>query len=410
MENYSAPQIENGKVTGIMGIARNITERKVLEEQLKQSQKMEAMGTLVGGIAHDFNNILTAIVGYATLAQQKLAKDDPCGEYLGHVLDAGGRASRLTQSLLAYSRKQVSNPVTVDLNSVVSDAERLLKRLVPESIEFTLTLTTTPLSVKADAGQIDQILMNLIANARDAIHGTGKLHIATDTVLLTPADAARVGNVPPGSYAVLSVADTGMGMGGETRKRIFEPFFTTKEAGRGTGLGLSMVYGIVQQHNGVIDCQSEPGRGTVFTIYLPLIGEEVTVTPPPAAEPAIGGDETILLVEDDEGVRSLTKRLLEESGYRVIVAVDGEEAVAKFTAHQDEVQLTILDVIMPKLGGKDVCHMIFECSREAKILFVSGYTADIMPETLLINDRCAFLPKPIKPSEFLSTVRASLDS
>ena len=408
MEGCSTPQIENNAIAGILGIARNITERKSLEEQLRQSQKMEAIGTLVGGIAHDFNNILTAIVGYATLAQQKFGTA-PGGEYLEHVLSAGERAARLTRSLLAYSRKQVSNPVDMDLNTSIEETERLLRRLIPESIDFTLDLAPTPLNIRADAGQIDQILMNLTANARDAMHGTGQLRITTESIVLTEADAAFFDQCRPGRFAVLTVADSGTGMDAKTRERIFEPFFTTKEVGKGTGLGLAMVYGIVKQHSGFITCQSEPGKGTAFSIHLPLINEAREQTSSGVAPAIRGGSETILLVEDDPGVRTLTQCLLEEVGYRVVVAVDGQDAVEQFTKHHNELDLTILDVIMPKMGGIEVCRMIFELSLDARVLFVSGYMADSALDDFLLNERCAFLSKPIKPGEFLATVREMLD-
>lgn len=410
-EQATVSPVKNGEiVTHFIIIEEDITERKSLEEQLRQSQKMEAIGTLVGGIAHDFNNMLTAIIGYSTMAQLRLDASTPGYEYLNNVLAAGERAAQLSKSLLAYSRKQVSNPVTADLNDIVGNAESLLRRLVPENIEFTLSLAATPLTVKADAGQIDQILMNLVANARDAMSGSGRLKLSTEVTALHDADAASFGRELSDNYALLAIADTGVGMDETVRERIFEPFFTTKEVGKGTGLGLSMVYGLVKQHNGFITCHSEPGRGTVFKIYLPLIDEEKQQAAPTGDTVLPRGDETVLLVEDDENVRLLLTQLLEASGYRVIVAGDGQDAVARFAEHKSVVKLVILDVIMPKMGGKDVSDTIFELSLDARILFISGYTADIVPQDLLINERCAFLSKPIAPGEFLHSVREILDT
>ena len=384
-------------------------EKKALEEQLRQSQKMEAIGTLAGGIAHDFNNILTAIVGYATLLQRKIGEDSPGHRQAGRILDAAERAGRLTQSLLAYSRKQVSNPHIVDLSCIVSGAMHLLRRLIPESIDFKTLLADEKLTIMADPGQIEQILMNLAANARDAMPGAGQLRIMTEMAVLDDAFIAAHGYGNPGGYALLTVADTGMGMDENTRERIFEPFFTTKEVGKGTGLGLAMVYGIVKQHNGYISCCSEPGHGTVFKIYLPLMGGEIRESAKAGGDGDRGGNETILLVEDDDAVRELTRELLQEFGYTVILAIDGQDGVEKFMAHRDSVQLVILDAVMPKMSGKEVYTRIYQSAPDAKVLFVSGYPADVVTGNMLINDGCAVLTKPTRPDELLHKVREMLD-
>ena len=405
-----------GRPTKIV-LAHDVTERKqaesekkALEEQLRQSQKMEAIGTLAGGIAHDFNNILTAIVGYATLLQRKIGEDSPGHRQAGRILDAAERAATLTRSLLAYSRKQISNPEVVELSSIVSGAMHLLRRLIPESIEFQPVLAADKLTIVADPGHLEQILMNLVANARDAMPGAGQLRIMTEMAVLDDAFIAAHGYGSPGSYALLTVADTGAGMDPQTRERIFEPFFTTKEVGKGTGLGLAMVYGIVKQHNGYINCYSEPGHGTVFRIYLPLVEREMEQPLVTASgHGGRGGKETILLVEDDNAVRELTKDLLCEFGYSVIVAIDGQDGVEKFMAHRDSVQLVILDAVMPKMSGKEVYTRIYQSAPDAKVLFVSGYPADVVTGNLLINDGCAVLTKPTRPDELLHKVREILD-
>lgn len=393
-------------ITDRLGAAK---EKQALEQQLRQAQKMEAIGTLAGGIAHDFNNILTAIVGYATLLQRKIGKENPCNRQVNRILDAAERAAGLTQSLLAYGRKQISNPHVVELSSIVSGASHLLRRLIPESIEFKTFFAEETLTVMADAGQIEQVLMNLVVNARDAMPEGGDLRITTGLALLDEDFVATHGYGCPGRHALLTIADTGIGMDDKTRERAFEPFFTTKEVGKGSGLGLAMVYGIVKQHNGYINCYSEPGHGTVFRIYLPMVGGMAAKSVLPGSQTVAGGNETILLVEDDDDVRELTKDLLEEVGYRVITAVDGQDAVEKFAHHHDAVQLVILDIIMPKMSGKEAYNRIVEMAPEVRVIFVSGYTADVVTGNILINNDCAVLAKPINPKDLLSKVRTILD-
>ena len=330
-------------------------EREKLQSQLLQSQKMESIGQLAGGIAHDFNNMLAAIVGYGNLIHMHMKDDDPSRVHIEQVLTAAERAASLTQSLLAFSRKQVINPKDMDLNDAIRKVEKLLSRIIGEDIALTTSLHNEALTIYADASQIEQILMNLATNARDAMPKGGRLIIGTERVVLDDEYVRRHGYGSPGVYAVLSVNDSGEGMDERTRQKIFEPFFTTKELGRGTGLGLAIVYGIVKQNNGYINVYSEVGTGTTFKIYFPFVGAPTGEDRHPGAQqPLRRGTETILLAEDNETVRLLNRNVLQEFGYTVIEAVDGKEALQKFREHRDRISLFILDVIMPKKNGKEV--------------------------------------------------------
>jgi nitrogen-specific signal transduction histidine kinase/ActR/RegA family two-component response regulator len=384
-------------------------EKLALEHQLTQSQKMEAIGTLTGGIAHDFNNILTAIIGYTTMMQLELDEEHPLQRKVGEILRASERAASLTRSLLAYSRRQAGNPAPTGLNAIINNIDILLQRLIPENIELRSQLAPEELSIMADSGQIEQVIMNLVVNARDAMPEGGVLSLSTESMALDREFVAKHGYGRPGSYALLAVADSGVGMDEKTRDRIFEPFFTTKAPGKGTGLGLAMVYGIVKQHAGFINCYSEPGHGTVFRIYLPLIDAPAEMETAQADQELRGGDETILLVEDDAVIREMVGELLEEFGYRVIKAVDGEDAVQTFRGAAAEVQLVILDVIMPKRNGKEAYDEISRIRPGVKALFMSGYTADIITDSLIKGDPRHFVSKPISISELLGKVRDLLD-
>ncbi|MBU5635241.1 response regulator [Geomonas sp. Red69] len=406
----------DGRFAGYIGTCYDVTdrlqaeeERRALEHQLTQSQKMEAIGTLTGGIAHDFNNILTAIIGYGTMMQVQLEDDHPQQAKVSEILRASERAANLTRSLLAYSRKQVTNPVPVGLNAILVNLEVMLRRLIPEHIELRMHLAGEELSVLADSGQIEQVIMNLAVNARDAMANGGILSIATDRIILDQEFVAAHGYGLPGSYALITVADTGIGMDEKTRDRIFEPFFTTKEPGKGTGLGLAMVYGIVKQHSGFINCYSEPGHGTVFRIYLPLIDLPARSESIAVEDAVHGGEETLLLVEDDAVIRDMVRELLQDFGYRVITAVDGVDAVEKFQAAGGSVALIIMDVIMPRMNGRDAYQAISALSPGVKVIFMSGYTADIITDTLTMGDPRHFVSKPIKINELLARVRELLD-
>ena len=407
----------NDCVAGIVGIQTDITElkkaeeeRKMLEAQLHQSQKMEAVGQLAGGIAHDFNNILTAIMGYSSMILMRMDKESPLLHYVEQVLKSAERAVELTKGLLAFSRRQVLHAEPTDLCEIVRGLENMLGRLVPKDIDFRTTVAEGDLIVMADKVQIEQVIMNLVTNAKDAMPRGGTLTIEVSPAVMEEQFVHAHGFGEPGDYACLNVLDTGHGMDEETRKKIFEPFFTTKEVGKGTGLGMAIIYGIIRQHNGYISVYSEKGRGTTFRIYLPLIEEGIKeeqgaleVEPPP------GGTETILLAEDDEAVRELHRTILEEAGYRVIEAVDGRDALDKFEEHMAEVDILATDVIMPKMNGKSLYEEIRKIRSDMKVLFMSGYTKDIIVERGIIEDEFILVTKPVTSYKLLKKIREILD-
>jgi PAS domain S-box-containing protein len=396
----------------IIGVVLDITEKNKLESQLLQAQKMEAVGQLTGGIAHDFNNILSAIIGYASLLQMKMAGGDPLRSFVDQILAGADRAANLTRSLLTFSRKQVSNQMSVDVNAIIGRVEKLLHGIIGEDIDLRLALTPGELVVDADAGQLEQVLMNLATNARDAMPKGGILSVESATV--ESGDVLeQLQDLGSKKYALISVTDTGVGMDEKTREKIFEPFFTTKDLGRGTGLGLSMVYGIIKQHKGHIHCYSEPGKGTTFKVYLPLLhsaegGGKMKVTTA-AADELQGGHETILVAEDDDTLRDLVKTTLQDFGYTVIAAVDGEDAVGQFRQNKDAVNLVLCDVIMPKKTGGEVRDEIKKTSPDAKIIFMSGYPADIVHQKGLLEGEADIVLKPIPPTVLLRKVREVLD-
>jgi signal transduction histidine kinase/CheY-like chemotaxis protein len=383
-----------------------ISERRHTEEQLRQSQKMEAVGTLAGGIAHDFNNILTAIMGFGGILRMKMGQDSPMIHYIDDINSASEKAARLTQSLLAFSRKQIISSNPENINKIVSTIDNILQRVIGEDVEYKSILADENLIVMADSGQIEQVLMNLAANARDAMPEGGILTILTERVDVRGGLAGSY--IKPGSYAVISVSDTGEGMNEATKQRLFEPFFTTKEIGKGTGLGLSIVYGIIKQHNGEINVYSEPGKGTTFKIYLELIESDAYKTATVQSAIPVGGTETVLICEDDVYVRRFMSQTLEEFGYTVIVAVDGEDALNKFKEHKERIQLLIVDVIMPKMHGKDVCEAIRKINKDVRVIFSSGYTADIIHKKGVMEAGAQFISKPVTPHILLSKVREAL--
>ena len=405
--------------TYLVAIIRDITERKKAEEeraklelQLRQSQKMEAVGHLTGGIAHDFNNILTAIIGYASLLQMKMKEDEPLRSNVEQILGAAARAAALTQSLLAFSRRQIINPKPVNMNEIVNRAEKLLVRIIGEDIELETILAAEDPIIIADDGQIEQVLMNLATNARDAMPDGGLLSIKTE---LTEIDEQYIkthsfGKV--GDYVLLSVSDTGVGIDEKIRDQIFDPFFTTKEVGKGTGLGLSMAYGIVKQHDGYINWHSEPGKGTTFKIYFPLSRTVPSVDfreTREAVPDVIGGTETILIAEDDAAVRKLTKDILEQSGYTVIEAIDGDDTIKVFMENEEKIRFLILDVIMPKKNGREAYEEIKRINPDMKALFISGYTANVIHKKGILDKSFNFILKPVSPTELLRKVREVLN-
>ncbi len=387
----------------------DVTDRQRLHDQLRHAQKMEAVGTLAGGIAHDFNNILTAIIGYANLLKLGLISGKPLGPYVDQILASSERAASLTQSLLAFSRKQTITLQPLDLNEIIRRVERLLRRLIGETIELTTTVPAGKTVVLGNSSQIEQVLMNLATNGRDAMLNGGRLSIQLSRAVLDDAFRRVHGYGKPGSYALIAASDTGSGMDEKTRERIFEPFFTTKEVGKGTGLGLAIVYSIVKQHNGYVSCYSEPGKGATFKIYLPLTEAEAQAEE--AAEPSLpmGGRETILLAEDDEEVRKLMKAVLEEFGYTVITAVDGEDAAKKFSENGDRIRLAVLDVIMPKKSGTEVYSEIKKIRPAVRALFTSGYTVDVVNAKGILEPGLHFISKPVSPKDLLQKVREVLD-
>ncbi|MFA4919623.1 MAG: PAS domain S-box protein [Thermodesulfovibrionales bacterium] len=414
VEGNVTPRLMGDQIVGSQGIFRDITDRKRAEEekeklqsQFLQAQKMEAVGQLAGGISHDFNNILTAIMGYGHLLQIKLKENDTLRTYADHILSLSDRAANLTQSLLAFSRKQIINPRPVNLNQVVKLVEQLLSRIIGEDIKSRTVLAEKDLIVMADHTQIEQVLMNLATNARDAMPAGGLLTIETETVDIDQGFIKEHGYGKEGSYAVISVTDSGTGMDRETREKIFEPFFTTKEVGKGTGLGLSTVYGIIKQHDGYINIYSEPGRGTTFKIYLPIIEAKVDEIKPEVIKPLEICTETILLAEDETAVREFTMKLLEKYGYKVIDAVDGEDAIGKFKLHKDKIQLVMLDVVMPNRNGREVYEAIKKITPDIKVLFTSGYPAEHIND--MIAKGSEFILKPVSPTKLLRKIREVIE-
>jgi nitrogen-specific signal transduction histidine kinase len=394
----------------MVGTYTDITDRKRLEDQLRQAQKMEAIGELAGGIAHDFNNILTAIIGRTYLLQNQLMGNSELLTHADQIAYAADRAANLTQSLLAFSREQIMNPRRIHLNETVKKSAKLFSKLVRENIEIGIALPDPDPVILADEAQIEQVLINLVANARDAIPGGGQIHIATETIYFDEKFVSTHGYGRVGKYAVISVSDTGAGMDKKTKARIFEPFFTTKEMGKGTGLGLAIVYGAIKQQNGHIEVYSEIGIGTTIRIYLPIIEEDADSEDRIEMPPLPEGKGLILLAEDEDAVRSLTKTILVESGYKVIEAENGIQAVEKFQMNRDDIDLVLLDVIMPRMNGKEACDEILRSKPETKILFMSGYTGDIIGQQGLMSRGHGLIQKPLKPRDMLAIIREMLSS
>ncbi|MBA4372371.1 MAG: PAS domain-containing sensor histidine kinase [Thermodesulfovibrio sp.] len=391
-------------------IVRDITERKNLETQLRHAQKMEAVGTLAGGIAHDFNNILNVIMGYGSMVRDALVADSLLRSQMDEVLAAAERAANLTGRLLVFSRKQIVDIKPVNINEIIVGFQKMLDRIIRENIAFALQIADRSLMVMADVGQIEQVLMNLVTNARDAMPLGGRLTIGTGLAELDDDYIATYGYGKPGRYVLVTVADTGCGIDGETQKKIFEPFFTTKGIGEGTGLGLAISYGIVKQHGGFIKVYSELGKGTLFKIYLPCIENTTESDMKNEALVAVaGGSETILVAEDDAAARKLMTIILESFGYRVITTGDGEEAIAAFLENRATIQLVILDMIMPKKNGQEVSEVIREESPGTKILFSSGYLSDMVNTRELTESGFEFVHKPFSPKDLLRKVRDILD-
>ncbi|RJP73543.1 MAG: PAS domain S-box protein [Candidatus Abyssobacteria bacterium SURF_17] len=398
-----------GTLAGLMGVTRDITEKFQLQQQLLQAQKMESIGTLAGGIAHDFNNLLGGILGYASLMKAKLRKDHQVFSYADTIEKSANRAAELTAQLLAFARGGRYEPKIISLNSVVDETLEIIGRTFDKLIEIDVHLRDSIPTVEADPGQVQQVLINLCLNARDAMPSGGKLNIETDHETLTVEQAQRHAEARPGSYVVLSVTDTGVGMDKETVQRIFEPFFTTKEKGKGTGLGLSMVYGVVKNHGGHVSVSSKRGKGSKFKIYLPASGksEMRDASKQPAAR---GGNELILVVDDEEVVRSLAKDALESYGYTVLVARDGVEAVDAYRENNGNIGLVIIDMVMPRMGGRETFLKLKELNPRVKALLSTGYSRNGKVNEILRTGVMGFIQKPFQLEELLSRVRTVLDT
>lgn len=399
----------SGEVQFISTIARDLTERKQLEEQLRQSQKMESIGTLAGGVAHDFNNILTGILGLTELARLDLPSGDPLRPALDEIKQLGERAARLTKQLLAFARRQVLERKPLNLNASVGDLSGLLRRVIGEDIDFEVSLAPGLGTILADASQLEQVLMNLCVNARDAMPEGGKLSIETASVVFNDDFCQTHLWAKPGNYVEITVADTGMGIARDVIGRIFEPFFTTKETGKGSGLGLAMVYGIVKQHGGFIQVESEPGRGAQFHLYFPASSEYADDSRAPEGPAVIGGSERILVIEDEDPVRNLIVAVLKKNGYRVVTCRNGEEAIQALNEDREGFDLVVSDVVMPKVGGKQVYEYSQAVDPKLRFLFISGYSMDSMSESFLIDHELALLQKPFSPQSLMSRVREILD-
>jgi two-component system cell cycle sensor histidine kinase/response regulator CckA len=416
--------VEDGLLTAIWGTQRDVTEHRAAEsgriraedalrqsqEQLRQAQKMEAVGRLAGGVAHDFNNLLSAILSYSEMVLDDLPADHPSREDIEQVRQAGGRAAELTHQLLAFSRRQLLQLRVIDLNTVVASVDRMLRRVIGEDIELRTVLSPRLSHTKADAGQLEQVLMNLAVNARDAMPTGGILTITTANAEVGGRHMPRWPQVHPGGYVTLAVRDTGVGMSREVQERIFEPFFTTKGPGHGTGLGLSTVYGIVAQSGGQVFVTSEPGAGSTFTIYLPAHPAEVdTVAAGPPRAPVRGGAETVLLVEDEALVRQLTHEILRRNGYRVLEAADGVEALAVVRDHTGHIDLMLTDVVMPRMSGHELVELARPVRPEMRILYVSGYSEEAIARQGQLTKGIELLSKPFTPGVLTAKIRELLD-
>jgi hypothetical protein len=407
----------SGRVVGLEGspeealeiIAEDITERRALEDQFRQAQKMEAVGRLAGGVAHDFNNLLLVISGYAEVMLEQLERESSLHQKAVAIQQSADRATTLTRQLLAFSRKQLLELKVVDVNAIVADMERLLRPLIGENIELVTKLGSELGRTRADSGQLEQVLMNLVVNSKDAMPEGGRITIATENVTLDDSYRRKHTFIQPGPYVMLSVSDTGVGMSKETQAQIFEPFFTTKEKGKGTGLGLSTVYGIVKQSGGYVFVQSELGRGSTFRIYLPRVDDPAeTYSPTKTAQEAINGTETVLLVEDEESVRQLVKETLQARGYRVMEAENGRAGLEVAESYGGTIDMVITDVVMPGMSGRELAKKLVAARPNTKVLYLSGYTEDSVVQQDVLGSGTSFLQKPFTLQTLAKKVREIL--
>lgn len=389
----------------------DISQTKRLEAQFQQAQKMEAVGRLAGGVAHDFNNLLTSIMGYADLMLMDLAEDDPFRKDLEQIKGGAQRSALLTRQLMAFSRKQILQPVVLDLNELIRGFVKMLERLIGEDVGLKAVLVSGLRQVKADQGQMEQVIMNLVINARDAMPGGGKLTIETANADLDADYTKEHGvSLKPGPYVTLGVSDTGMGMETETQSLIFEPFFTTKEKGKGTGLGLSTVYGIVKQSGGYIRVYSEPGQGTTFKIYLPAVEGEAARLQKEQTSDDLTGSETILIVEDDDALRNLGRKILELQGYKILDAENGIEALKVSEEYEGQIHLMLTDVVMPKMGGRELEERLHPVRPEMKVVYMSGYPDETIVHHGVVKPGIEFLQKPLGSESLKRKIREVLDA
>jgi PAS domain S-box-containing protein len=399
---------ERDTVSGYISVIRDITEKKKLEEQLHHAQKMEALGTLASGIAHDFNNIISAIIGFSSIAQMRLTHDDPLQGTMREILSAGERAAALTRGILDYSRRDLARKEPVDINEVILQSSKFLQRVIGEDVLLDVKTGEEGLIVLGDRGELEQVFMNLATNARDAMPEGGKLLVETGRFEMGTEFIAAHGFGKAGEYILITVTDTGLGIDEATRKRIFEPFFTTKGPGKGTGLGLSIIYGIIKQHQGFINVYSEPGRGTTFRIYLPVVSAARKAGYPSMCAMR-GGNETLLVVEDSDEIRSLFIMILKEFGYNVHNAANGNDALRIMEELQGRVDLALLDIILPGKNGRQVLDDLLSISPRLKYIFMSGYPRDIVSGKGLLEEGCECLQKPLAPHALLGKIREVLD-
>lgn len=408
---YPVKSYTSEEVEAVIVVLIDVTEKKFFEDQLSYIQKMETVGQLSAGIAHDFNNLLTAIIGFASFIDLKIEENSPLKTYIQNILKVSERGANLVRNLLTFSRKEDFRPTVIDINKLILNSEPLLKKMIGEHISMKIEPFSQEILVRADITQIEQVLLNLVSNARDAISGNGEIKIKTELAKIDDKFIKQYGFGFPGEYVVVSVSDNGMGMSEEVKKRVFEPFFTTKEVNKGTGLGLAIVYSIIKQHNGYITIDTKEGYGTKVLVYLPLIKEHI-----PTEEEikkvfldVRGGDETILVAEDDDYVRDLIKQILVNAGYKVILAKDGKEAIREFIKHKNEISLAILDVIMPMKNGGEVFNEIRLVNPAIKVIFLSGYSTEFIDHETSMSKKAVFMAKPVSPKELLLKVRQALD-
>ncbi len=402
----------SGKIVSGIEIVRDVTNRKRLEDQFRQAQKMEAVGTLTGGIAHDFNNLLTAVTGYSEILLARMGPDDPMCRDVLEIKKAGDRASALTRQLLAFSRKQILKPKVLNLNDVISNIETMLLRLIGEDMSFSTILEKRPWNVRVDPGQIEQVIMNLVVNSKDAMPEGGTLVIRTANAELGEECVHEHPYVKPGRYVMMEVSDTGCGMDKETQAHVFEPFYTTKESGKGTGLGLSTVYGIVKQSRGYIWVVSEPGQGTRFQVYLPQVEDlpEIAASPEEPQSVMNKASETILLSEDEELVRVLVRTCLESRGYKILEARDGKHALEIGMTHDGPIHLLLTDIVMPQMNGQELATRLTQAHPELKTLFMSGYAKTAMVQDGIMDEGIHFIQKPFRVNSLVRKVREVPDS